>query len=244
MTKLQTPIGTIDIVDPDETIFKKLQDILTFGIVSLRQPNNEKGYGIVMHCGNQEVFCLKQQPLEIERQAAEQLFKLQHMMIIDAYCRYLKLGFSGAYLASPYLRQRENGLWEAGVSHFIFPSENDKLNSEKSTVKAYDNQFGKGATDMFLGFMNCFNQAFIEAKLTKPQYLGIDVRPRSHIQNLAMYFMVLGSDIICTRTNLREKEDVAWAILSKGGINKVYHIPSQPMTINESDLNIAKGRNS
>ncbi len=161
-------------------------------------------------------------------------------MIMNAYCQYIKLGFSGAYLASPYLRQRDNGLWEAGVSHFIFPSDNEKV-SEKSFGKAYDNQFGNGATNMFLAFADSFQQSFAEAKLTMPQYLGIDVRPRSHLKNLAMYFMVWGSDIFCLRANLREQEDAAWAILANKGIGQVYHLPSLPMTINESDLDIAKG---
>jgi len=243
MTKLQTPVGEIDLIEPDVAIFKQLQDYLTFGFVELRNQDNPsaKNYGIVMKCGEQEVLCLKQQPLEIERQSAEQIFKLHHMMVVDAYCRYIKLGFSGAYLASPYLRQRDNGLWEAGVAHFIFPSNNENKTTDKTNVRPYDDEFGKGATDMFLGFVDCFKQAFSDAKLTMPQYLGIAVRSRSHIQNMAMNFMVLGSEIICVRTNLREKEDVAWAILAKGGINRVYHLPSHPLTINESDLKISKG---
>lgn len=242
MIKIQTTKGSLEIRKTDTTTLKKLQNILTFGVLPLEETFNGADFGFVMQCGEQEVFCLKLQPLEMEREQAEQLFQTQHIMIIDAYVRYIKLGFSGAYLASPYIRQRDNGLWEAGVSHFIFPP--NKKTSLWGTlfVKAYDKQFGNGATNMFLAFVDCFKQAFAEAKLTMPQYFGIDIRSRSHLENLAMYFMILDSDVFCLRANLREQEDFAWTILADGGIDKVYHLPAVPMTIDESDLNDAKGR--
>ena len=102
-------------------------------------------------------------------------------------------------------------------------------------------RFGNGATNMFMAFVDCFKQAFSESNLPMPQYFGIDIRPRSHLRSLAMYFMLSGSDVFCLRPNLREKEDVAWTILVNGGINTVFHLPSLPMTIDETDLNKAKG---
>ena len=147
---------------------------------------------------------------------------------------------SGAYLASPYLRQRDNGLWEAGVAHFIFPSENEINSAEQPVSKAYDPEFGDGATNMFTSFFECFREALNDAKLPM-RYLGIDVCPRSHLKSLAMNFMVLDTQIICLRSNLREREDVAWTILSSAGVRKVYHMPALPMTIQATDLKKAKG---
>ena len=239
--KIQTLKGSIDIQKPDTAFLKRLQNLLPFGVMPFNQPFNGADYGMVMHCGEQEVYCLKLQPLEVERKQAELLFQFQHSMIMDAYLSYIKIGFSGAYLASPYLNQRDNGLWEAGVAHFIFPSENEMKYSEKSFGKTYDNWFGQGATNMFLGFMDCFKQAFAEASLTIPKYLGIDIRPRSALKSLAMYFMVVGSDVLCLRANLREQEDAAWTILADRGIDRVYHFLVIPMTIDVSDLNTAKG---
>lgn len=241
MTKIKTKRGDIAIQKPDTNTLERLQNLLTFGVLPLKQTFNGADFGIVMQSGEKEVYCLKQQPLEVEQAQAHQLFQLQHLMIMDAYCRYIKLGFSGAYLASPYLRQRDNGLWEVGVSHFIFPSDNENV-ATKSFGKAYDSSFGSGATNMFLAFMDCFREAFAESKITMPQYLGVDISPRSHLNSLAMYFMVSGSDVVCLRPNLREQEDPAWTILANFGIGEVYHLPAIPITINETDLNEAKGR--
>lgn len=241
MKKIQTTKGSVDILKPDAATLNRLQELFTFGIIPFKQTFNGADFGVVMQCGDKEVFCLKQQPLEVEEKQAHQIFQLQHLMIMETYCRYIKLGFLGAYLASPYLRQRDNGLWEAGVSHFIFPSENESI-SEKSHGTIYDDQLGKGATNMFMSFIDNFKLAFADAKLTMPQYIGIDVRPRSHLKSLAMYFMVSGTDIFCLRPHLREHEDAAWTILARRGIDKVFHLPAFPMTINEKDLDQAKGR--
>lgn len=162
-------------------------------------------------------------------------------MIVEAYCQYIKMEFSGAYLAAPYMRQRRNGLWEAGVSHFIFPSGNNKELPDKGLSQVYERQFGEGATSMFGGFTECFKKVFNKTKLPMPGYLGIDIRTRSHLMNLGMYFMVLDSQMICLRANLREKVDAGWTIFSSAGINNIYHLPALSMTIQESDLEEAKG---
>lgn len=238
---IKTPNGSIEVYKPDKVRLSRLQNLLPYGVMPFNQKFNGADFGLVMCCGEKEVYCLKQQPLEVERTLAELQLQLQHLMIIDAYCRYIKMGFSGAYLAMPYLRQRDNGLWEAGISHFIFPNDNEIKSSGKSFIKAYDSRFGNGATNMFIGFVECFKEAFDAAKKTIPQYFGIDIRPRSHLQNLAMNFMVLDTQVFCLRANLREYEDVGWAILASRGINKIFHLPSLPMTIQESDLVLAKG---
>ena len=243
ITKIQTQKGTIEIHEPDTAIIKRLQNLLPYGMMQLNETFNGANFGIVMNCGGQEVHCIKQQPLEVEREYAEQLLHIQHLMIVNAYCKYIDRGFSGAYLAAPYLRQRDNGLWEAGVSHFIFPSQTNKKTSEKSFRSAYDNQFGNGATEMFIHLVECLKKSFSEADITIPKYFGLDVRSRSHLQSLAMYFMVVDSHILCLRADLREHKDVAWTILASNGIKNVYHLPTLPMTIEESDLNEAKGLN-
>jgi len=231
MNTIQTNKGVIEIHAPNEEMIKKLGALLPYGMGTFKQSFDGAQYGLVMQYGTKEVCCIKQQPLEIERENAERLLQLQHFMIVDAYCCYLKNKFDGAYLAAPYIRQRDNGLWEAGVSHFIFPSKTNKITPKESFRSAYDNQFGNGATEMFCHFVECFKKSFIEAKITMPHYFGLDVRTRSHLQGLAMNFMVLDSQIICLRADLRENTDAAWTILASKGIYKIYHLPAVPLTV-------------
>jgi len=237
MHTIQTNKGSVEVIEPNDKMIRQLNELMPFGLSCLKSVINGASYGIVMKYEEQEVFCIKQQPLEIERKDAELRCQIHNFIIVEAYCHYLKHGFSGAYLAAPYLRKRDNGLWEAGVSHFIFPSKSNKTMLEKSSHTAYDNEFGDGATEMFFHFVECFKKSFSESKITMPRYFGLDVRTRSHLQSLAMNFMVLDSHVICLRPNLRENEDVAWTILAAEGINKVYHVPSVPLEINDTKIN-------
>ena len=238
---IETPKGTVQILEPDLGILRSIRDLMPFGALQFTEAQNDARYGLVMQCDQQEVFCIKQQPVELDRQGAEQWMQIQHWMIAEAYCRYIKHGFSGAYLASAYLRQRDNGLWEPGVAHFVFPSPTGMESQEFPFEHAFDNQFGHGATTMFRHFAQDLMAAFKESKLQPPNYFGLDVRPRSHLQRLGMYFMAVGQHVVCLRPNLHEKQDAAWAIFASRGVDRIYHLPSVPMTISRDDLKIAKG---
>jgi hypothetical protein len=235
---INTNKGSIEILEPKTEMLRQIRDLMPFGALQLGTPQNGAKYGLVMQCEEKEVFCIKQQPIELEMKSAHQMFNIQHWMIVEAYCKFVQHGFQGMYLACPYLRQRENELWEAGVAHFIFPSAADN-NVEKLISSVFDDKFGVGTTSMFTNFVLDFRKSFEDANIKEPSYFGLDVRSRSHLQSMAMNFMTLGSDIFCVRANLREDEP-AWTILAKNGIKEVYHLPSVPMTINKEDLTLSK----
>ncbi len=238
---IETPKGTVQILEPGLGQLRSIRDLMPFGAIQFTEPQNGARFGLVMQCDQQEVFCIKQQAVELDRQGAEQWMQIQHWMIAEAYCRYIKHGFSGAYLAAAYLRQRDNGLWEPGVAHFIYPSPTGIESQEFPFEQAYDDQFGHGATTMFTHFARDFMASFKESNMQPPNYFGLDVRPRLHLQSLGMYFMAVGQQIVCLRANLREKEDAAWAIFASGGVDRIYHLPSIPMTISKAQLRISKG---
>lgn len=221
---------SFEIKDANPEMIRQLQNLLPYGVMPLPEPFDGAKFGIVMECDGNEVYCRRHKFMEMPLEMAEQLFQIQHLTIMQSYCRYIKKGFSGAYLATPYLRQRDNELWETGVAHFIFPPEDGRGKVEKKIDKMFDS------------FFKCFGEAFSKWELPKEfTYIGLGSRLRSHLQSVAMYFMAIDSDIICLRANLREQEDDAWNILKSTGIKTVYHLPSVPMTIEEPDLNIAKG---
>jgi hypothetical protein len=237
---ITTQKGSIEIIEHKDELLRQIRDLMPYGAAKLGTPQNEIKYGLVMQCGEQEVFCIKMQPIELERNYAEQMFQIQHFMIVEAYCKFILHGYSGMYLACPYLRQRNNQLWEAGIANFIFPSKKGKETEIVKVSTAFDNQFGSGATTMFADFVADLRASFQQAKITFPSYFGTDVRSRSHLQSIAMNFMVLDSKIICVREKLREEEP-AWSILVSNGISEICHLPSIPLAIKEQDLIHTKG---
>lgn len=229
---INTPNGPIEIITTTPEILSTLQSLTPFGIDHLKEPFNGAHYGFVMAKGGQEVMCLKQQSVERSREEAETLFQLHHYIIMEAYTLFRAHDYSGAYLASPYLRQRDNGLWESGIGHFIFPSKDGPEVSAASNFSTYDRHFGKGATAMLTNFITDMRECYKDKPYKETPTIGLDLRPRSHLTFLAMYFMLLGSQVLCLRANLRE-EDPAWAVLAKAGIREVVHMHCVPLEIRE-----------
>lgn len=243
-TEIKTPNGIIEICEPTTEMIKRLQTILPYGMMI--EPCKEVKYGIVMQCDDKELNSLRLQPLEQNYEYAAQLFDIHHYLIMKSYCEYIKKGFLGAFLASPCITERKDGLWESVVALFIFPEkdETDPLPKKGGKRQNYlDDEFGKGAEKMFNNFLKTFGKEFNKLEVDKlfGKYISVAIRPRSYLGGLAMWFMVLDSHIICLRRNLREQEDSAWGFLASQGIKKVYYLPSHPMTISKSDLDYAKG---
>lgn len=236
-----TPNGSIEVSAADTSSMHNLRNLLPFGIAEFSEPQQDASYGFVRCCGDQKVWGIKQQPLEQEQKVADQWLQIYHVVIMEAYTRYLTHGYSGGYLASPYMRQRENGLWESGIAHFIFPAKNQIESEQSSPSTAYDSHFGPGATKMLTDFILALRNAYNEMQIPEPRIIGLDLRPRSHLNSLAMHFMVLGSRVLCLRAHLRE-QDQAWDVLAKAGFKSVVHVPSVRLTISEEDLYFAKGK--
>jgi len=241
MASISTACGAIEIERPSPVLLRNLRSLFPFGACQLAAAEGgENKFGIVMQCDDKEVNCVKQEPLECDREAATRWVEVQHWICVEALARFKSEGFSGAYLPAPYLRQRDSGLWEAGISHFIFPSPAGIETQEFPFDPAFDDHFGHGATIMFKRFLAHFKDAFLASGLTSPQYFLLNVRPRLHLQSLAMNFLSVGPHIICLRENLREDEDPAWTILAGQGVKTVFHMPCVPLAIKSEDLAVTK----
>jgi len=241
MASISTTHGAIKIEAPSPVLLRNIRSLLPYGACQLAPPDGvDPKFGIIMQCDDKEVLCIKQEALECDREAAMRWMEIQHWICVEALARFKAEGFSGAYLPAPYLRQRDSGLWEAGISHFIFPSPSGIETQEFPFDSAFDDGFGHGATIMLKRFLAHFKDAFLRSNLTSPQYFSLNVRPRLHLQSLAMYFLSVGPHLICLRENLREEEDPAWTILAGAGVKTVYHMPSVPMAIESADLAVTK----
>ena len=71
------------------------------------------------------------------------------------------------------------------------------------------------------------------------QFIGFDIRPRTHLEALGFGFMVVGPNVVCLKTKVVEQDPI-WSALRSTGISEVYHFPSVPAGIAEADLAIAK----
>ena len=232
---LNTKYGAIRIIGPDESLLKELQKRLTYGFFPLGQEFNDFHYGFVVRCGDEEIPCLKQQPADASQEIAHRLFSIHSCLILETYCKLREKNYDMVYYATPYIRDKQDGQYESGIAHFIFPGDC----RPEAPFKVYDGALGDGATGLLTSFMEIFRSHFDE-KFSIP-YIGLDLRTRSQLGQLSSGFMLFGDRIIFHGTQPRE-DDIRFELLARRGITEIVHAPSMPMTISPDQLKEAKGQ--
>ena len=229
---LKTKEGDIIIKDINDSLLKELQSRLPFGFSPLGCEYKGAKYGFVFQCGENELYCVKQQPVEYEHKSAVTLASYHFCMILESYCQIKDFGYDMIYYASPYLKEKAEGKYESGIAHFIFPGST----GPQLDHFAYDGAMGKGATALLMSFLDIFKSK----ESLKIPYIGLDLRTRSQLGGLISGFMLYKDTIIYLGTQL-SAENPCFSYLAKLGIKEVVYAPSVPMTITPDQLNDAKG---
>jgi hypothetical protein len=92
---------------------------------------------------------------------------------------------------------------------------------------------------MMVSFLGAVQESSEQTGITLPPAIGLEVRPRTQLGSLGFGFMVIGPHVVCLKTAI-SADDPVWATLHSVGIAEVYHLPSVPMTIEQSQLAVAK----
>lgn len=236
MQTIETEHGPVKVLDPTEEILIELQKRLTYGFVPLGQDYQGYRYGFVVKCGDKEIPCIKQQPIDMDRSTAMRIMNLHGVLIVDTYCKFISKNLDCAYYATPYFKDKGDNRFESGIAHFIFPG--DSLESDVDlgigrSVTPYDGELGSGATKLLMDYVKEFQSHFDDK--FRIQYIGLDVRTRSQLGSLVSGFMLLGNKLIFHGAKV-SGEDPRFGIIARHGIDSVWHIPSLPMTISEDQL--------
>tara|TARA_R110002096_G_scaffold364019_2_gene557093 strand:+ start:482 stop:1219 length:738 start_codon:yes stop_codon:yes gene_type:complete len=233
-----TPNGDIELLQPEPSRLRNLRELLTLGAVQIERESTGARFGIVMKCGEREVFGVKQQPPDIPEDWAENQFFINSILIAHTIASYLKHGFSGVLMPCPYWRKKQ-GKAEVGFAYFGWPSPNGIESNEFEFRAAFDSQLGHGFTQMLISFVEALKVSAEETGLMMQPTIGLDYRSRTALETIGLSFLVQGRDLFALKTVVSEK-DPSWAVIRSMGIKKVYHLPSVPMEIEEEELKIAK----
>lgn len=239
MNTVNTPQGEVKLLPPPVELLRAIRSFLPFGAVRYAAPQSGADFGIVMQCGDQEVFGVKQQPVPCDEQQGFVSFQAHSILIAHSLAEYLRNGFSGLLMPCAYIRKKEAGHVESGIAYFGFPSPHGRESQEFPYEAAYDRPFGHGFTTMMVSFIRALQQSSRDTGITLFQPIGLDVRPRMHLGSLGFGFMLVGPHIVCLKTIVSEQDPV-WTVLRGTGLSEVFHIPSIPAGIPESDLHTAK----
>jgi len=235
MTTLHTPQGDVNLLPPSVELLRTIGAFLPFGMVSIKPRQRGADFGFVMQCGERELHCLKQQPMDCDANQSKLSYQANTILIVHSLAEYLKNGFSGLFMPCGYIRTKEGGRFESGIAYFGYPSSHGRESQEYPFEPAFDGDFGHGFTVMAKGFIAALSKSSSDTGLPLFQTIGLDVRPRLHLGTLGFGFMLVGPHVICLKTVISQ-EDPIWGILRSTGITQVFHIPSISTAIREDQL--------
>jgi len=244
MNLVKTPQGPIELCPPEPAQLRALRELLPLGAVQYSEPQHGARFGVVMKCGSQEAFAVKQQPVEVPTEAARTCYAANSLLIALSLRIYLEHGFSGFMMPCAYLRDKGANGVEAGIAYFGAPDPNGKEaldfpHADAFGGDAFDKPFGTGFTIMLTQAFRAIEAASKDSGIPLQQPIGFDVRPRSALETLGFGFLAHGPLIYCLKCHVRE-DDPAWTVLRSTGIEHVIHIPSVPAEITPDELPMAK----
>jgi len=240
MQTIETESGTVELNKIDAGLFRRIRKTLPYGIVGIKSADNEDlEYGLVMQCGEIEVFGIKLQPVDCDRKQAENSMNANTLLITEAIPRYLQSQYEGVLIPFPYLRDKGDR-YESGIALFIFPGpEGSETREDAPFARGYDNRFGSGCTAMLTAFIRALQATAKETGIPLYTVIGMEPRPRMQLGALSFGYLIAGDQVVAIKTTITDK-DAAWGILRGAGIDKVSLMPSRPAAIEPSDLVIAK----
>ena len=118
MKTISTPQGEVVLNDPPVELLRAIRSFLPFGAIRYLPPQEGADFGIVMQCGDREVFGVKQQPVDCDEKQAQITFEANSILIAHSLAAYLKHGFSGLFMPCAYMRTKEGGRFESGIAYF------------------------------------------------------------------------------------------------------------------------------
>lgn len=235
---LETPKGTLELLDPTAEQLQKLREALPLGIIRLSEQIEQADYGIIMKCGEQEAWCVKLQPPDIQGNDWQTSFLVKSLIVALSLSGYRDAGFDGLLMPLPYCREKE-GCFEAGVAVFGSAWPGGFEAREFDFNQAWDPPFGHGFTAMLIHFIQECKKASSGPVSLEP-VIGMDHRSKSALGTVGMGFFALGHDIWSCKRTIDAANDPVWTALRSTGVDRVIHLPSVPMEIEEKDRLLAK----
>jgi len=119
--KINTPKRPIEIAEPDPVQLQNLREALPFGLVGYKSPVHGADYGVVVQCGEDEAWVVKQQGPDIVEERFPEIYLSQSVLIAASIARYRAAGYGGCLMPCVYFRKKEAGI-ETGIAYLGSPS--------------------------------------------------------------------------------------------------------------------------
>ncbi|MBE0544233.1 MAG: hypothetical protein IH623_23075 [Verrucomicrobia bacterium] len=86
---VNTPQRPVALLPPPVELLKGLSQFLPFGLVGLRESQYGERFGLVMQCGERELYALKQQSVEVPKDKERRMLFAYDLLIAHSLAGYL-----------------------------------------------------------------------------------------------------------------------------------------------------------
>ena len=190
-------------------------------------------FGLVFQHGNEEVYGVKMQCLEMPEADAIAFHRRSRNMIAAALPRYLQKNHEGVMVPCAYFKNKLPGMLEVGLAFFVGPAPEDATMQGSSDKTHWDEKLGAGATRMILDMLDSLGEPNPAPGREAPaatkvvHVIGMDLRPRLAMGFIVMPFVVQGQTIVVVKHPMTDDEPL-WNEVVRAGFRKLPYASMVP----------------
>jgi hypothetical protein len=183
-------------------------------------------FGLVFQHGDEEVYGVKMQCLEMPEADAMALHHRFRNMIAGALPRYLQKNHQGVMVPCAYFKEKSPGMFETGLAFFVGPAPEDAAMAGPGDKTHWDEKLGAGAKRMILDVVDSLGDPNPASGREAPaatnvlHVIGMDLRPRLAMGSIVMPFVVQGQSILVVKHPMTEDEPL-WNKVVRAGFSKL-----------------------
>jgi hypothetical protein len=235
---LTTPDGLIEITQPDDLQLASVRDALPFGLIGYPAPIHGAEYGIVIQCGDEPLWAIKQQGPDVPEKQLPAIHMQHSLLIAASIGHYLNPGFEGCLVPTLYFKKKPSGI-ETGIAYFGAPAPSRMEPADLSPQTVFDSQLGHGFTAMTTRFIRELQHQSKQSGIPLQPCIGLDPRPINKLGTLILGFLIHGQNVYCLKPAITESNPL-WSALRASGVTHLYDLPSLPAKITDAQLVLAK----
>jgi len=234
----ETRQGTVTAKAINASQAKNLKDALPLGMVSIKRNDQANEHGVVIRCGEEDAWCLKQQSVEVDPKNEQTVLLANTLILAHSIKGYLDHGFGGCFIPALYRKKKPNGI-EIGFAYFGTPCPTGIEASEFPPTPSYDQHFGDGFFTMYRHFYEELKKSSQQMNITLAPVIGLDQRTSTHLEGVVLHCIIHGRTVYLCAPHLDE-DDYLLTYLAATGIKEVIHLPCRPVRIEEQHRDLAK----
>ena len=216
---------------------QNLKDALPLGMVSMKRNDQTVEHGLVISCGQEDAWCLKQQSVEVDPKNEQTVLLANTLLLAHSIKGYLDHGFGGCFIPALYRKKKPNGV-EIGFAYFGTPCPTGTEATEFPPAPSYTG-VSETVSSPCSGISTRSSEKLPKNEHHAAPVFGLDQRTSTHLQGVVLHCIIQSRTVYLCSPHL-DKDDYLLTYLAATGVKEIVHLPCRPIRIEEQHRALAK----